>query len=164
MELKEQTRRQFCTGACRAASVTALGAALATILESCGGSGGGGLTSANGLNVSALPFVNGTPANGTIVVTIDSSSPLAATGSAALVRSSIGDVLVARTGPSSFTALSSVCTHQACEITGWAGNAFVCPCHGSTFDTSGRVLGGPAFSALRQYNTQFLNGTLTISA
>ncbi len=162
MKIEAQTRRQFCTGACRAASVTALGAALATILESCGGSGGP--TSASGLNVSSLPFVSGTPSNGTIVVTIDSSSPLAATGGAALVRSSIGDVLVARTGSSTFTALSSVCTHQACEITGWAGSAFVCPCHGSSFDTSGRVINGPAFSPLQQYHTQFVNGTLTISA
>ena len=162
MQSKEQTRRQFCTNTCRAASVAALGAALATILESCGGAGGGP-TFAGGVNLSALPLVTGTSSNGAIAVTIDGASPLATAGAAALVRSPIGDVLVARTGQDSFTALSSTCTHQACEITGWAGNAFVCPCHGSAFDTSGKVLNGPAFSPLRQFATQFAGGTLTIS-
>jgi nitrite reductase/ring-hydroxylating ferredoxin subunit len=161
MSLKEQTRRQFCGNTCRAASVAALGAALATILESCGG--GGGPTSPGG-NLSALPVVTGTAANNTVVVTIDSASPLATAGTAALVKSTIGDLLVARTGQDTFTALSSLCTHQSCEITGWGGNVFVCPCHGSTFDTSGRVVSGPAFAALRQYTTQFASGTLTISA
>lgn len=163
MQPKQQTRRQFCTGTCRVASVAALGTALATILESCGGSSGGP-TFGGGANLSALPLVTGTSANGTIVVTVDGASPLATTGAAALVRSPIGDVLVVRTGQATFTALSSTCTHQACEITGWAGNAFVCPCHGSEFDTSGRVVSGPAFSALRQFTAQFAGSTLTISA
>jgi cytochrome b6-f complex iron-sulfur subunit len=162
MESKGQTRRQFCGNTCRIASVAALGAALAPILESCGGAGS--LTGPGGGNFSALPTVNGTASNGTIVVTIDANSPLAAVGSAALVHSSAGDVLVAHTGQGTFNALSAICTHQACEITGWGGSAFVCPCHGSTFDTSGRVLGGPAFASLRQYATQFADTTLTISA
>ena len=161
MESKAQTRRQFCGRTCRIASVAALGGALATVLESCGGSG---LTSASGVNASALPTVSGTAANGTIVVTIDGGSPLAAVGGAALVRSSIGDALVARTGDSTFVALSSQCTHQACEITGWGASRFVCPCHGSTFDTSGRVMNGPAASPLRQYTAQLAGNTLTISA
>ncbi len=66
--------------------------------------------------------------------------------------------------PTRSAALASVCTHQACEITGYAGQTFVCPCHGSQFDASGRVLSGPAPTALRQYTTQFANGVLTISA
>ena len=161
MDSKGQTRRQFCGNTCRAASLAALGAALGTILESCGG--GGGPTSP-GSNLSALPVVTGTAANNTIVVTIDSVSPVATAGTAALVKSTIGDVLVVRTGQDTFTALSSLCTHQSCEITAWAGNAFVCTCHDSVFDTSGRVVSGPASSALRQYTTQFAGGTLTISA
>jgi len=45
-----------------------------------------------------------------------------------------------------------------------AGSSYVCPCHGSRFDTSGRVLNGPASRALRQYQTQFANGVLTVTA
>ena len=62
-----------------------------------------------------------------------------------------------------FSALSSICTHQTCAINGHSGQTFV-PCHGSQFDSSGRVLNGPAPSALRQYQTQFAGGVLTITA
>jgi cytochrome b6-f complex iron-sulfur subunit len=44
-----------------------------------------------------------------------------------------------------FYAISSVCSHLGCIVTE-KGNAesFTCPCHGSEFDASGRVLSGPA--------------------
>lgn len=163
MESKGQTRREFCGQTCRIVSVAALGAALATALEGCGG-GSAGPTSPGGVNASALPTVSGTAAGNTIVVTIDGSSPLAAVGGAALVRSSLGDVLVARTAQDSFSALTAVCTHEAREITGIAGQSYVCPFHGSQFDFSGRVLAGPATRALRQYNATLAGNQLTISA
>src|SRR5512140_3120750 len=150
MELKEQTRRRFCRNTCKVASVAALGGVVATILESCGG--GGSATGPS--NVSGIPVVSGSAGTNSITVTIDGSSPLANVGGAALVRSSIGDVLVAHTAQDSYAAFSSVCTHQACEITGLAGQLFVCPCHGSEFDFAGRVVLGPAPSALRQYTAQ----------
>jgi cytochrome b6-f complex iron-sulfur subunit len=159
MNLPKQTRRLFCTHGCRALSLVALGGALSSLLEGCGG---GSPTSAN--SASPLSVVNGTIANGAIVVQIDASSPLSAVGAAALVRSSAGDVLVAHTAQNSFTALSAVCTHQACEITGFANSVFVCPCHGSQFNTSGGVVTGPASSPLHQFQTQFGNDVLTISA
>jgi cytochrome b6-f complex iron-sulfur subunit len=162
MDHDSQTRRQFCARTCSAAAVAALGGVMAAALESCGG-GSGGPTSPGGVgSFSQLPFVSGTASNGTIVVTVDAASPLAGTGTNALVRSSIGDVLVAHTGTDTFVALSATCTHQNCEITGHSGTTFVCPCHGSTFDSSGRATGGPARGSLQQYKTQFANGVLTI--
>ena len=101
---------------------------------------------------------------GSILVTIDAGSPLAAVGSVALVRSGAGNVLVARTSQDAFSALSSTCTHEGCAITGYSGQTFVCPCHGAQFDSSGRVLSGPARTALKPYATQFASGVLTISA
>jgi cytochrome b6-f complex iron-sulfur subunit len=103
--------------------------------------------------------LNGTRVSSGITLTIDSSSPLVAVGSAALVQTSIGDFLVAHTAQSVFVALSAVCTHQTCTITGFGNQNYVCPCHGSTFDINGRVLGGPAPAPLRQYPTQFDNGS-----
>jgi Rieske Fe-S protein len=48
-------------------------------------------------------------------------------------------------------ALSSVCTHQGCQV---AFNAversWDCPCHGSRFDIDGRVLDGPATRPLEK--------------
>jgi cytochrome b6-f complex iron-sulfur subunit len=161
--MESKTRREFCGQTCRIASVAALGAALAAALEGCGG---GSPTSASGggTSASALPTLSGTASGNSIVVTIDSGSPLASVGGAALVRSSIGDVLVARTAPDAFTALSSVCTHQAFEITGIAGQRYVCGLHGSQYDFSGNVVMGPAARALRQYNAQLSGSQLTISA
>jgi Rieske Fe-S protein len=42
-------------------------------------------------------------------------------------------------------AVSSVCTHQACDVE-WYGDEAVwdCPCHGSQFSPMGEVLRGPA--------------------
>lgn len=46
-------------------------------------------------------------------------------------------------------AYSLLCTHVCCEVTlVSSSNILYCPCHGSEFDLSGRVLRGPASSAL----------------
>ena len=149
-----QTRRTFCT---RAATVAVFGGALGTILQGCS-------SPTSPSNVPALPTVNGTRVSGGITLTIDASSPLSAVGNAALVQTSIGDFLVAHTAQNSFVALNAICTHQTCTITGFGNQNYVCPCHGSTFDVNGRVLGGPAPAALHQYPTQFASGVLTITA
>jgi Rieske Fe-S protein len=148
------TRREFCT---QAATLAVFGGALGAILQGCGGP-----TSPS--NAAALPLVNGTRVTGGITLAINSSSPLSAVGSAALVQTSIGDFLVGHTAQNSFVALSSTCTHQTCTITGFGSQTYVCPCHGSTFDINGRVTGGPAPASLHQYPTQFTNGVLTITA
>lgn len=134
------------------------GGAAGSMLEGCGGSP----TSPS--NAPPLPTVNGTQIGGGVTLAVDASSPLSAVGSAALMQTSIGDFLVAHTAQNAFVALTAVCTHQTCTITGFASQTYVCPCHGSTFDVNGRVLGGPAPAPLRQYPTQFANGVLTITA
>jgi cytochrome b6-f complex iron-sulfur subunit len=161
MDLERQTRRQFCNRTCSAAALAALGGALASVLQSCGG--GSSPTSASGGGASSLPTVSGTFGGGTVTVPLAAASPLAAVGGLALVRTGGGNFLVAHTGQESFTALSATCTHEGCAITGYSGQAFVCPCHGAQFDASGRVLSGPARTALRQYPTQVAASVLTIS-
>lgn len=47
-------------------------------------------------------------------------------------------------------AVSAVCTHLGCVLK-WADNEFLCPCHGSRFDETGRVRSGPAPSPLAWY-------------
>lgn len=44
-------------------------------------------------------------------------------------------------------AVSSVCTHLGCSVAR-STEGFACPCHGSRFDNSGKVVGGPAPRAL----------------
>ena len=128
------------------------------LLEGCSGSPTGPS------DAPSLPTVNGTRTASGITVTVDSSSPLASVGRAALVQTSGGDFLVAHTGQDTYSAMAAICTHQTCTITGFQNQNFVCPCHGSTFDLNGRVLMGPAPASLRQYATQFSNGVLTIAA
>ena len=148
-----QTRREFCT---QAAALTIFGGALGAILDGCS-------SPTSPSNVATLPVLSGTPVSGGITLTIDSSSPLSAVGSAALVQTSVRDFLVAHTSQNAFVALSAICTHQYCIITGFANQTYVCPCHGSTYDINGRVTGGPAPASLFQYPTQLTNGVLTIT-
>jgi len=96
-------------------------------------------------------------------VTVDAGSALAAVNSAAMVQTSLGTFLLARTAQDTFSALTAICTHEGCSITGFGNNQFVCPCHGSRFTTAGSVANGPAMRALQQYTTQFANGVLTFT-
>jgi nitrite reductase/ring-hydroxylating ferredoxin subunit len=144
------TRRQFCA---RAVALVPL----AALADACGGG------SPSAPNATPLPIVNGTFASNIVTVNIDASSPLSAVGAMALVQTSAGDLLVAHTGANAFTALSATCTHQACEVTGFSGNLFVCPCHGSEYSTGGAVVSGPAPAALHTFASAFANNVLTIT-
>ena len=135
--------------------------AIGSLIEACGGGGSG--PSALQLTAPQLAVINGNTSGNSVVVQIDSSSPLAAVGGAAMVRSSGGSFLVSRTAQETFTALTSTCTHEACTITGFDNTNYVCPCHGSMFTTAGRVVMGPATAPLRTFATQFSNNVLTIS-
>ena len=146
---QRSTRREFCAQACGAAGIVAL----SSVLESCGSPGGATAT---------LPVLTGTAGSGVVTLAIDAGSPLASVGAAALVRSSNGTFLVARTGAEAFSALTSICTHETCTITGFDAADYVCPCHGSRFGTSGAVLSGPATRPLRAFQTRFADNLLTI--
>lgn len=53
---------------------------------------------------------------------------------------------------SEYNALLMLCTHKGCEIRP-QGNYLVCPCHGSEFSDSGKVLKSPATENLRKFQT-----------
>lgn len=149
-------RRDFCAHACKAISLVTVGSAI----QACGG----GTTSPSGADAgSALPTLTGTVSNRTISVNVAAGSSLATVGGAALVQSTAGSFLVARTSQDAFSALTAVCTHEGCTITNVSGTTFICPCHGSQYSTSGAVLKSPATRSLTTFATQFANGTLTIT-
>ena len=147
------SRREFCARTCQAVSLFALGA----VIPACGGS----TTSPS--SVPALPSVAGALVSRTLTITIDAASPLATVGGAASVTASTGTYLVARTAQNAFTTVTAVCTHEGCAVSGFANARYVCPCHGSAFNTSGAVVQGPAASALRQFPTTLANNVVTIS-
>lgn len=100
---------------------------------------------------------------GSVVQVNAAGSPLADVDGAALVESTGGVFLVARTSPTTFSAIEAVCTHQGCTITGADGATYVCPCHGSRYNRNGQVLAGPARAALRRYSVTFNDGVVTIA-
>lgn len=75
-------------------------------------------------------------------------------------------VIIIRTGAEAFLVLSSVCTHQACEVDlpgVWDPN-LLCPCHESIFSkTDGAVLQGPAAAPLPRFDSRFDTGTQTLT-
>ena len=146
-------RRQFMTQACQIVSIATLGAAF----PGCGGS------STGPDSAPLLPVINAGIVSGVATLTVDASSPLASVGSAALVRASTGNFLVAHTAQNTFTALTANCTHDNCLVDGFQSPTFVCNCHGSRFSTSGSVVQGPAGSPLRAFSARFSNNVLTIS-
>ncbi|MEE8431824.1 MAG: ubiquinol-cytochrome c reductase iron-sulfur subunit [Candidatus Desulfatibia sp.] len=61
-------------------------------------------------------------------------------------------------------AISSVCTHLGCIVytTDWG---FQCPCHGSQYNKSGKVIGGPAPRNLAWLDiSESMDGTLVVDA
>ncbi len=50
---------------------------------------------------------------------------------------------------SGFVAYSLVCPHLGCEVN-IVKEGFACPCHGSRFDSNGKLTHGPAAKGLRQ--------------
>ena len=148
-------RREFCGSVCQAVSLVTLG----SLAQDCGGSP----TAPSVRSVPGLASLTATIVNGVVTLAIDPGSPLQVVGAAALVNSDAGTFLVRRSAQNTFTAMTGICTHEACTITGFDGSRFVCPCHGSEFNTSGGVAVGPASSPLRQFTAQFANSVLTIA-
>lgn len=59
-------------------------------------------------------------------------------------------------------AISTICTHLGCVVNP-VDTGFDCPCHGSTYDQSGTVTGGPAPAPLAWYQvSQLPNGELVV--
>ena len=73
------------------------------------------------------------------------------------------DIIIAYLGNDEYIALSKVCTHNQCDVEyDDEADKFVCPCHGSEFNTEGEVTTGPADEPLKEYNTELDGQTLRI--
>lgn len=70
--------------------------------------------------------------------------------------------MVIRREGNRIAAISTVCTHLGCTVNP-SDTGFDCPCHGSTYDQSGEVTGGPAPAALAWFKVaQQPNGELVV--
>jgi len=156
MDNPKTSRREFCA---HAISLVTVG----SLIEGCGGDGNPAGPSGGGTNAPALATINASAAGGTVTVSNVSGTALATAGSAALVQAGSNNILVTRTAQDSFNAVTAVCTHEQCVVSGFQSGVFVCPCHGSRYNTSGAVVQGPATRPLASFTTQFTNNVLTIT-
>ena len=74
-----------------------------------------------------------------------------------------GKILVFRGPDGAPRALDMTCTHFGCDVQ-WAPSRgrIVCPCHGSEYETSGKVLHGPAGKPLLPHEVREDAGDLVV--
>jgi cytochrome b6-f complex iron-sulfur subunit len=74
------------------------------------------------------------------------------------------NIIVVNVGNNNYIALSSVCTHQGCQVSySRVNNNLPCGCHGSVFSTTGSVINGPAEAPLQRYSVTVENNILTVT-
>jgi len=104
-----------------------------------------------------------TPQGPTVNFTLDLSQPAnASLNTSGNSLASQGVIIVNMGG--AYIAIAEACTHAGCNITyAKSSNNFVCPCHGGTFDTNGKVTGGPPLAPLKKYTVTQSGTILTIA-
>ncbi len=101
---------------------------------------------------------------GTANITINLSTSLLTVGSSLVDSGVIVVRLATGNTPASFTAVQVACTHEGTAINfNASANQFVCPNHGSTFNTSGGVTQGPAGRSLKVYAINISGTTMTVT-
>jgi Rieske Fe-S protein len=71
-------------------------------------------------------------------------------------------IIVSRTSETEVAAFSSKCTHFGCEVGLPENNVSACPCHGSKFDATGKVIHGPAKKNLMAFSAVLEGSIITI--
>jgi len=90
-----------------------------------------------------------------------------AAGDRALVQGLKGDptyIIVEGDQKIASYGLNAVCTHLGCVVP-WnaAENKFKCPCHGSQYDSTGKVVRGPAPLSLALVHTNVVEDKITLT-
>ncbi|EOD69184.1 DoxX family membrane protein [Amycolatopsis vancoresmycina] len=117
---------------------------------------GGGVIALTRLGTDPKP---GRPAEpGTNSPTVIAAVAAVAVGSSTSFTTPDGSAAyLVRPSADTFLAFLAGCTHQGCPVTP-AGSGFRCPCHGSTFDGTGQVTGGPATKPLTTVPVRVVGG------
>jgi Rieske Fe-S protein len=142
----------------RRSFVAATGATVAGALAACGGGSGAPSTPS-----TPAPTSTPTPANEVRLPLMNVGETVPA--SANLVGSLNTPLAVTRLTDTEVVTVSRVCTHQACTVAlpGRPGATLDCPCHGSRFETSGKVVQGPAARALSSFPTRIVGNEVVIT-
>ena len=71
-------------------------------------------------------------------------------------------IFLLRQSADNYSAVLMECTHKACEVQPF-GKQLHCPCHGSEFTNTGKVLEGPAVKDLQKFRVSSDNLNIYIS-
>ncbi len=133
------------------------------LLEACGG--GGDTTGPSGDTPRGGNPPGGNAgiviAGNRIVISLAQVQELAAADGFRLI--SEASTVVINVGNDQFRAFTSICTHQQCNVSSYAGRRLVCPCHNSQFDRNGQVVVGPATAPLQEFTTAYNAATRTLT-
>jgi Rieske Fe-S protein len=122
----------------------------------------GGCTDTPSVKVVDLPAV----ANQTISFPLADFPELDKPGGSIVGKASgyANPIVIARVSDTSYAALDAICTHMNCTVSYNALNLTLdCPCHGSTYEVDGSVIGGPAPRPLTPFTAHSDGTTLTIT-
>jgi Rieske Fe-S protein len=124
--------------------------------SACSLCGAGALLGLNGCETDK--FKGG---GGEVLFDVGAETALASVGAAVKKRFGSNNggnlVLIYRIAADQFSVLTTVCTHQGCEVDlPDASGVIQCPCHGSRYKAAdGSVVNGPAPAALHKYASTF---------
>lgn len=130
-------------------ATSAASAVAALLVAACGGASG-------------TTGIGGGPVS--LSVQVSNYAALANVGGIARVDTGGTPVAAVRTGASTFAAFSLICPHFGCTV-GINGSAFLCPCHGARFASTGTWIGGQRTTNLSSLGTSYnaTTGVLTIT-
>lgn len=151
---KSQSRREFLRNSAGCALAGAAGLTLIN-LTGCGSGGGEGSAPPAGAAaaVQLADSKEGPPGTFTLI----GAAKLEKGKSLVFQDRTKQPIVVFQNAGGSFKALSAKCTHSGCTVEWQPANPkerFHCPCHNSTFDEAGNVLGGPAPRPLPSYKVK----------
>ncbi len=108
-------------------------------------------------------------ATGGLTVNVDDYPELSSDGGFKVLKNvTIGDtvdsIIIVRKSDMEFLVFSSVCRHRKCNVKYKKDrNLFVCPCHDSAYDMTGKVVKGPSKQDIPAYHAVLRGRQLEIS-
>lgn len=82
-------------------------------------------------------------------------------GGILLMKGDLQDAIVQRREDGTLFAMTNICTHAQCTVR-LVQDKLICPCHGSQFDLTGKVLAPPAPKPLKSFNLVTNGDDITI--
>ncbi|GMA26368.1 iron-sulfur protein [Luteimicrobium album] len=141
-----ETPGACCGGVSRRAVLAGAGAGVAAVaLAACSPGGTGDVQITPPATPAAVAQLADVPIGGAVAAKLPAGAQILVT------QPTAGDVHV----------LSAICTHMGCGVVPGQGD-LECPCHGSTFDLTGKVTHGPAKKPLQVLTASVQDGQVVV--